>query len=776
MKAALLLPSIAFLALAPQDGDRVASDAIPPAAASTTSGTASEWPQAASIGGRQYVVHQPQFESLSGGALAMSAAVELRPSDGSGADGGGEVRRGIASMTASVVPADVPGELEVHGISVRGLRFGDVDDADAAAGLSGALAGLAFTVDRATLVEDMQIVNARAAGTPGLSSTSPDFVYTEAATAIVPIDGRPRLAPVASTGWKSVRNTPFTVLVSPGGEWFVGFGTLGWMKAGGMRGSFASCAAPPAEVIAGLGSVPSLSEALGGAEPASAVQTPTQLPAKVVVVTRPTVLVSTDGAPTTSPACDGVLAATNANCTLLSTSSPGGWWTLASGRWFTAPRLEGPWSYVPPSAVPAAFANLPATPDFAAARAAVPGTTEAREAVVAATEVRTTNVKADAACKVDFNGAPAFASVDAGGAAIRYATNASQPVLEVAGAFYCCSSGAWFTSGSPTGPWSLTDRVPDPIYAIPPSCPAYPVTYVLCYGSTRDAATGRLVDATFGASAGYLGTYVVDGTTVFGTGYDYSAAAGTDDAPSDLLDGYQPAPATYGTPVAYDTQTGTYSPPAADAGYPYAWPSVQPYYLTNPWYGWGWCSGWCAGWGWGWNSWWTYNRWGWWWNHWHPYWNPAWHNDWNRDHRLFENARGQNAVMNRGVTSPWRESADWQRWNAADRAGAEPQSRESPDWQRWNAQNRLDQPAAAGRDLGAAANFARNRDYGWNRPVRANQSWNGDASRGFTRPNTSAGWGSAPRVGTSGFHPAYRSYSAPARPAVGFHGGGGGRR
>jgi len=283
---------------------------------------------------------------------------------------------------------------------------------------------------------------------------------------------------------------------------------------------------------------------------------------------------------------------------------------------------------------------------------------------------------------------------------------------------------------------------------------------------------------------------------VFGTGYDYSAQADADDAPSTVLDGYQPAPSTYGTPVAYDTQTGTYSPPVADAGYPYAWPSVQPYYLTNPWYGWGWCSGWCAGWGWGWNSWWTYHRWGWWWNHWHPYWNPAWHNDWNRDHRLFENARGQNAVMNRGASSPWREStdwqrwnaasragnepqnresADWQRWNAADRAGDEPQSRESPDWQRWNAQNRLDQGGTGARDLGEAANFARSRDYGWNRPASANQSWNGNANRGFTRPSTSAGWGSAPRVGTSGFHPAYRGYAAPARPAVGFHAGGGRR-
>jgi hypothetical protein len=37
------------------------------------------------------------------------------------------------------------------------------------------------------------------------------------------------------------------------------------------------------------------------------------------------------------------------------------------------------------------------------------------------------------------------------------------------------------------------------------------------------------------------------------------------------------------------------------------------------------------------------------------------------------------------ASNPWGESADWQKWNAANAAGNEPQNKESADWQKWNA-------------------------------------------------------------------------------------------
>ena len=74
---------------------------------------------------------------------------------------------------------------------------------------------------------------------------------------------------------------------------------------------------------------------------------------------------------------------------------------------------------------------------------------------------------------------------------------------------------------------------------IPPSNPHYHAKYVKVYDSTDDTVTT-------GYTPGYTGSYVDNGTVVYGTGYDYPAYS--------TADTYIPpaAPATYGYAATYD--------------------------------------------------------------------------------------------------------------------------------------------------------------------------------------------------------------------------------
>jgi len=93
---------------------------------------------------------------------------------------------------------------------------------------------------------------------------------------------------------------------------------------------------------------------------------------KVIVTTKPSALVSTLGRPALKQVAAGVSGVTNANTVILKTTTPAAWWTLISGRWFTASDLKGPWTYSARSQLPPSFRSLPKTGRLAAAERTLP--------------------------------------------------------------------------------------------------------------------------------------------------------------------------------------------------------------------------------------------------------------------------------------------------------------------------------------------------------------------------------------------------------------------
>ena len=741
--ATLVSLSIAFVAptQAPAVGNAAPPAGNPAPAAGTSAAPAQNpampahpnlWPQDITSNGKTYRVFQPRVTGIDGARAYLVTQVSM-----DGADG--KTVTGNAQLQAEMMAADVPGEIEINQFAVRALTIDGkpASDADVKA-LSQALYVVAMTTTRPILLQNMRLVNARGSSTPGVVSEVPAITLTQQPTVLIAVDGAPRMAPLGATGWTMVTNTASVLLKSKDGSWWTRVAGA-WVSSAVMETGYVAASAPPAaEVVAALGTTPALPKAVSAMPPL--VKAPALKPATVMVATKPTVLVSIDGPPVLGNAGPGVQCVKNTNSILL-TMDGNSFYVLAAGRWFmTASLGTGAWSAVAPGAVPVQFAGLPHTKRYDGARAAVPGTDEANEATLAAREIRTVTLnRAGAQPKFSVaggmpDGNTAWASIP--GSPVKWLPGASQPVLLFEGKTYCCDSGAWFTAPSVTGPWTLAETVPGAIYALPTSCPAYACTYVWVFGATPDTVT-------FGFSPGYLGTYLMDGTPVYGTGRVYSAPAGS---------AYRAYPTTYGSDATYDAQTGTFSPPD-DPNDDYAFygsADVNPMYLTGDgWGGWGWCSGWNVGWGYGMNNWWGWNHWGWWMNQWHPYYN-RWadnHSDWQKqgladaakrnaertkpiDKRSWPAARG--SMANAGQTGIRSAANQGSRRDASPEAATENQQAINQQFQ-----------GAAG-DAPAAFRGPGN-EYGY--PAAAYRSWTGMGS------NLGGNWGYSPLARPNGFHP-----------------------
>ena len=685
-----------------------------------------EWPQATTVDGVTYTLNQPQFTGLSAGTVTMTSVLQVKGGDGA-------AHEGMVTMNASMATADVAGMVELNGFSISKVE-GLPDPAGTSTALAGSLEGMAITLPLSTLTEDITVTATR--NETKLSTAVPTILVTTQPTVLVSVNGQEVIRPVGkpgdgTDGWSRTINTPFILLhqeARQGGARvdLVRLGSDRWMKLSsprpvasptGMIAVFTATPAdpPPAAVVAALGNPPATPDAARDDVERVDGSTATNPPA-VMIATVPVVLVALQGEPKVVNIGNDIGLVTNTAQTVLVCNRSPRLWVLASGRWFSADTWTGPWTLVPPSNVPKAFGSVDTSrPRVAAAMASVPGTPAAKEAVASTGLVRTVVLqRSKAECGVTWDGDPAYATVE--GTDMTYATNSSQPVIRFGGAYYCCDSAAWFTSTDDRGPWTLCDAVPQEIYTIPANCPVYPVTFVQVYGSDADTVT-------FGFTSGYVGTYTQDGAVVFGTGYDGGIG-----------------PQTWGTQATYDSDTGTFAPPAADTWG--AWqPAVCPEVLASGWSGWGWYPGWSAAYGWGWGHWGWNGGWDRWWNNWHPYDGDRWNNAWN-DRSRADQLR--NGAMNRAVNDRGFDEHALARggsWNAIQR-GIDAKATNARMWNMANAKGDFNDPRAAMRSANGSAEFVgdghRSAPQEGRRPMQRTPS-------GFHQANHSASHGGGRR-------------------------------
>jgi hypothetical protein len=269
----------------------------------------------------------------------------------------------------------------------------------------------------------------------------------------------------------------------------------------------------------------------------------TLLAPQVILRNEPAELILTVGEPALAPMNKslGLYYVENSAAPLLRFN--GRWYFLASGRWFSSDSLSNgsEWMYVNP--LPDAFAAIPAEHEMSWLRASVPGTPEAHMAALEAKLPRQAqfDISDTPEMEVVYDGEPTFAAIADTG--VDRATNTASQVLHVAGTYYLCYRAAWYNANSAQGPWTLTASVPDAIYKIPPSSPAYAVTDVKVAGSTAETVTTTHTDA-YSSNV-----HVSGGVAVSSTGWYFPPYLGL------MYFAYRPA---YGHGSYYNPNTGAY--------------------------------------------------------------------------------------------------------------------------------------------------------------------------------------------------------------------------
>jgi hypothetical protein len=403
----------------------------------------------------------------------------------------------------------------------------------------------------------LEVIEREQTGDRGLKNDPPKIIFVSHPAVLVPLDGDPRLLPVPQSSLMRVANTPFLMLYDvPAKTYYLKAGE-GWLAAADLKGPWKDLEQVPEPIKTLEATAQKTAQDKGASKKVEAKAG--KMP-EVIVSTVPAELLATDGEPQYTPIKGtNLLYLSNTANTIFMDTATQEYYALISGRWFKTKALaQGPWTYVGSNQLPKDFAKIPENSAKGFVLVNVADTPQAKEAVLDNSIPQTATIdRKKATTKVEYAGEPKFEQIPA--TDLEYAVNTGKSVFKEGTKYYALDQGVWYEAGSPNGPWQVTATPPKQVDKIPASNPHYNAKYVKVYDSTDDTVTT-------GYTPGYTGSYVDNGTVVYGTGYDYPAYA--------TADTYIPpaAPPTYGYAAAYD---------------PYAssWGYQSSYYNPSTWLG-----------------------------------------------------------------------------------------------------------------------------------------------------------------------------------------------
>ena len=378
----------------------------------------------------------------------------------------------------------------------------------------------------------------------GMKSDPPKLYVSKMPAILVSIDGEPIWSPIKDNELKFAVNTNWDLLQhGPTGMYYLRNDTS-WLKSTALTGPWSRAGKLPDSFnkLPADDNWKDVRANLPGA--------PIKALPSVYVTSDPAELLLINGEPEYVPVPGTqLLWVSNTESDLFRLGKDGPFYYLVAGRWFSAPQLNGPWTFATPN-LPEAFKAISLEHPRSRVLASVPGTQQAAEAVLLAQvpEIARVNKKEIKAPDVSYNGEPEYELIQ--GTQLQRAKNTDKEIIKAGDLYYLCYQGIWFTASNPKGPWTIASSVPKEIYDIPPSSPAHSVTYVTLEQDDDDDDEW----VTFASYAGYTGLMVGWGCAVWGTGWYYP--------PYYWYGGYYPIYypywRTYGYGSWYNPYTGRY--------------------------------------------------------------------------------------------------------------------------------------------------------------------------------------------------------------------------
>lgn len=362
------------------------------------------------------------------------------------------------------------------------------------------------------LPEDFEVAG-RNGGESRLNFDPPVIVVSETPLQLLSIDKEPVRAAIEGTELEYVVNTNWNVFYSgQDGRWYVlndktwqlnnYLADGGWTTAGSLPSDFDRLA---------------LSDKWKEVQKALPASKPSTDPTPFIISLQATELILLDGAPRLNAIADtGIRYVSNTQSDLFSFG--GRWYFLVSGRWFSNSDLTGQWQSV--NDLPQAFAQIPSEHKKGRVLYSVPGTRQVKLALIEAALPHRISVPRGAADRfeVSWVGEPRFEAIE--NTRLQRGLNTPYQVIRHNNFYYLCFEGAWYFSASPINSWKVATRIPDEIYAIPATDPAYNVTFVRL-DTQQDEAQASV---NYNYSSGYTGSFSTTVSVVYGTGWYYPSS------------------------------------------------------------------------------------------------------------------------------------------------------------------------------------------------------------------------------------------------------------
>lgn len=345
--------------------------------------------------------------------------------------------------------------------------------------------------------------------TSELNNTPPKIIYANEPTALILIDGEPKLKE-AEKGYELVENTGAFIVKDVKKNSFYLKGGEFWYQSQTAVGPWETVKKVPSKIQS-----ISKKAAPEKQDEEEAPEDYTGAAPKIIMVKEPSELIVFDGEPKYSPIQKtNLLFVENTESNIFMDVLSQTYYVLLSGRWFTTKNLKGDWTYVASEALPEDFRNIPSDSKKASVLTNISGTKEAKDAVYDAQIPQTAAVKRDTkATEVVYNGTPEFKNVE--GLQLQYAVNTESAVFKDNSTYFLCDNAIWFKSNMPNGPWQVADARPEDVDKIPATNPQYNTKYVYIYETSPTVVY-------VGYTPGYYGTYVYGPTIVYGTGFYYN--------------------------------------------------------------------------------------------------------------------------------------------------------------------------------------------------------------------------------------------------------------
>ncbi len=470
------------------------------------------WPRAYKLADAEVVVHQPQFESWDESATKIRArvAVAVRPLAEK------QPLYGVVELESRTATDHAARLVTLYKPEVKSVRFPDAPPEKAAAAEK-AVRSVAPTRDKAEIALDrvLAYVKRPPAREVKVNLDPPPIFHSDSEAILLAFLGPPRFVKIADSPLEFAMNTSWDLLKDPKENAYYLLFRDGWIRTADLaNGPWV----PAAQLPKAVGKLPP-----GGAWDRVLKNVPGKTLAaapKVFTSETPAELVLTQGRPEMeSIPGTKLMWVKNSQNTLFFHMEERRFYFLASGRWFRAAELAGPWTFATTS-LPKDFAAIPKTHAKAVVLASVPGTPEAEDAVLLASIPKFGVVsRAEAKPDVSYDGEPKFEPIE--GTKVSAAVNTPNDVFKLGNDYYVCYQGVWFKASagvfavpSPLGPWEVADAVPAEIYEIPSTHPKSNVTYVKVVEATPDTVTSSY-------TSGYEGEVVSSGVVMYGVGFAY---------------------------------------------------------------------------------------------------------------------------------------------------------------------------------------------------------------------------------------------------------------